>query len=302
LKAAKELSYMPDLLARGLVQKQTPIVGVVVLELANPFFTPIIEAIQVVARQKDYLMIVSQSERQPALEQSSLTRFHQIRVAGVLMTPASTQLEHLRRLKATNTPLVLVARHWDDCDYVAIDDRHGGQMVGEHLVRLGHHHVACVTVDEPHNSAVQARIQGFQIGLQAREDGGAQLQMILTKTQRLRDGMQAADTFLELPNRPSATFVTADRMAIGFIHRLRERGVQVPRDVAVVGYDDIRYSEFMEVPLTTVALPKYEMGQQAAQILFERIETDPVGARRRQVLLQPKLIVRESCGAHASGI
>jgi DNA-binding LacI/PurR family transcriptional regulator len=91
--------------------------------------------------------------------------------------------------------------------------------------------------------------------------------------------------------------VTADRLAIGFIHRLREHSICIPEDIAVVGYDDIRYSEFLEVPLTTVALPKYEMGQKATQILFELIESGETQAKKQQVLLEPKLIIRQSCGA-----
>jgi DNA-binding LacI/PurR family transcriptional regulator len=103
---------------------------------------------------------------------------------------------------------------------------------------------------------------------------------------------------LELPDRPTAVFVTADRLAVGFVHRLQERGLHVPGDVAVVGYDDIRYAEFLQVPLTTVALPKYEMGRQAAQVLFGRIENGGTGTGEwRGVLLEPRLIVRASCGA-----
>ncbi len=113
----------------------------------------------------------------------------------------------------------------------------------------------------------------------------------------MADGIRAADAFLDLPDRPTAVFLIADRLAIGFIHRLLERGLRVPDDVAVVGYDDIRYAEFLEVPLTTVAQPKWEMGNQATQILFERIESNESDDEHRQLLLEPELIVRASCRA-----
>jgi len=296
LEAAEELGYVPDLLARALVHKQSPMIGVVVLELANPFFVPIIDATQAVAQQKDHLVIINQSERKLDLEQASLYQLRQMRVAGVLVTPASTELEHLQRLEAGGTPVVVVARRWDDGDYVTVDDFAGGHMAGEHLIRLGHRRISCVAHDEPHNTAVQDRVQGFQHALREAGCPFSPQCTIHTETLRMADAIRAADSFLALSERPTAVFVTADRLAIGFVHQLRERGLRVPGDVAVVSYDDIRYAEFLEVPLTTIALPKHDMGQQAAQILFERIEAGDAGTARRQVLLEPKLIVRESCG------
>ena len=298
-QAAEELGYVPNLLARALVHKRSPIIGVVVLELINPFFTHILDAVQAVAREKGYMILVNQSERQPDTERASVHQFRQMRVAGVLITPATTDLEHLLFLEAEGTPVVVVARRRDDGDYVTVDDFAGGRIAGEHLIQLGHRRVGCVAHDEPHNVAVQDRVQGFQHAL--REAGCVFLPQctIHTESLRMADAIQAADAFLDLPERPTAVFVTADCLAIGFIHRLRERGMRVPDDVAVVAYDDIRYAEFLEVPLTTVALPKHEMGQQAAQILFERIEANEAHSEPRQIMLEPQLIVRASCGARS---
>ncbi len=298
-QAAEELGYVPNLLARALVHKRSPIIGVVVLELINPFFTHILDAVQAVAREKGYMILVNQSERQPDTERASVHQFRQMRVAGVLITPATTDLEHLLFLEAEGTPVVVVARRRDDGDYVTVDDFAGGRIAGEHLIQIGHRRVGCVAHDEPHNVAVQDRVQGFQHAL--REAGCVFLPQctIHTESLRMADAIQAADAFLDLPERPTAVFVTADCLAIGFIHRLRERGMRVPDDVAVVAYDDIRYAEFLEVPLTTVALPKHEMGQQAAQILFERIEANEAHSEPRQVMLEPQLIVRASCGGRS---
>lgn len=298
-QAAEELGYVPNLLARALVHKRSPIIGVVVLELINPFFTHILDAVQAVAREKGYMILVNQSERQPDTERASVHQFRQMRVAGVLITPATTDLEHLLFLEAEGTPVVVVARRRDGGDYVTVDDFAGGRIAGEHLIQIGHRRVGCVAHDEPHNVAVQDRVQGFQHAL--REAGCVFLPQctIHTESLRMADAIQAADAFLDLPERPTAVFVTADCLAIGFIHRLRERGMRVPDDVAVVAYDDIRYAEFLEVPLTTVALPKHEMGQQAAQILFERIEANEAHSEPRQVMLEPQLIVRASCGGRS---
>jgi LacI family transcriptional regulator len=301
LKVAEEMGYVPDLLARALVHKQSPIIGVVVLELVNPFFVHILDAVQAVTRQKDHMLLVSQSERQPDMERASVHQFRQMRVAGILITPATTEMGHLRLLEAEGTPVVVVARRWDDGDCVTVDDFAGGRIAGEHLVQLGHRKIGCVAHDELHNVAVQDRVQGFQHALREAGCVFSPQCTLHTKTLRMADAIQAADAFLDLPERPTAVFVTADRLAIGFVHRLREKGLRVPGDVAVVGYDDIRYAEFMEVPLTTVALPKYEMGQQAAQLLFELIEASDADNEPRRIMLEPQLIVRASCGAHSTG-
>jgi LacI family transcriptional regulator len=219
-------------------------------------------------------------------------------MAGVLVTPASTTLDHLQSLQADGIPVMVVARCWQDGDCVTVDDFAGGRIAGEHLLQLGHREIGCVSHAEPGNTAVQARVQGFRAAL---EEGGRPLlsgRMIHVERTRLANAEQAVDGFLSLPHRPTAAFVTADRLAIGFVHQLQARGLRVPEDVAVVGYDDIRYAEFLRVPLTTVALPTYDMGQRAAQILFERIENSGEDSREWQrVLLQPELIVRASCGA-----
>ncbi len=118
--------------------------------------------------------------------------------------------------------------------------------------------------------------------------------LLRTLGTRIEHGIEAADRLLGLPDRPRAVFVTTDRMAMGVIHRLLARGVRVPEDLAVVGYDDIAYAACAQVPLTTVAIPMRRLGEVAAEILFDRY--DRVGpAEPRQVLLPPELVVRASC-------
>ena len=302
LAAAAELGYIPNLLARGLVQKSSPLIGVMVLELANPFFVPIIDAVQAMAREHDHMVIISQSQRRLDIEQASLIQFRQIHVAGVLVTPASIDLSHLRSLHAEGTPVVVMTRCWPEGDYVTVNNFAGGHMVGEHLLGLRHNTIACVTHGHPTNSAVQARVQGFRAAL---EEGGCILSdqfTIHVASVQFEDAVQAADIFLSWSERPTAIFLTADHLAIGFIHRLREQGVRVPEDVAVIGYDDIRYAEFLEVPLTTVALPKYEIGRRAIELLFERLTAANRHDQPYQILLDPKLVVRQSCGARLADL
>lgn len=296
-EAARALGYAPDLLARGMVQKQMPIVGALVPDLANPFFVPIIDAVQSVAWDADYMLMVSQSEQSPEREMASLEQFRQIRVAGILITPSTSEFGHLGRLRSQGTHVVVIARRWADGDYVTVDDVEGGHLVGEHLIELGHRRLACVAHNLYHNTAVQDRVRGLQSVL---TDAGlitSSETTIACETADVACAAQAVDDLLALPVRPSAVFVTADLLAIGIVHCLLERGVRVPDDVAVVGYDDIQYSRFLEVPLTTVSLPKQAIGQHASQILLDRIRSDGPVELYHQVLLKPELVVRKSCGS-----
>lgn len=298
-EAAEELGYVPHLMARALVSKHTPMIGVMIIDLSNPFFAPIVDAVQEVAWQEGYMAVFNQSKYQLQLEETSIEQFRQMRMAGILIVSVLPDMKHLQRLRQEGMNVVALARRWDEGDYVAVDYFVGGQMAGQHLIRLGHRQIACVAHAEHFRGGLWSRIQGFRAALEDSEGPGfSEDWMIWTEAVGVAEGMRAADVVLALPQRPTAAFVTADHLAVGFVHRLRQQGVRVPEDVAVVSHDDIRYAEFMEVPLTTVALPKYEIGRQAAQILFERIkEGRPQAEDLRQILLKPELVVRTSCGS-----
>jgi LacI family transcriptional regulator len=299
LAAAEALGYTPHLMARALASKHNPMIGIVVIDLSNPFFAPVINAIQEAAQQAGYLTIISQSKSDRFLEETSLKQLHQMRVAGVLPMSIAPQLEHLDRLRAAGLPVVSVTRPWAEGDFVAADLFAGGYLAGEHLCRLGHQQIACVAAQpSPNHLPSWNKFQGFQAALQDYHVPFSAKQVIWTKKIEVAEGITAADQFLQLTPRPTAVFVTADHQAVGFLHRLRERGLRVPDDVAVVGHDDIRYAEFMEVPLTTISLPKHEIGYQATQILLKRIKNKAIPSSEfQQILLKPKLIVRSSCGS-----
>lgn len=294
--AANDLGYVPHLMARALVSQHNPMIGVVVIDLANPFFTPVIDAVQEVVQRAGYLTVINQSKFQPELEVASLDHFRQMRLAGVLPVSVSPDLQHLSRLRATGVPVVSLARRWDEGDYVAVDHFAGGYLAGCHLCRLGHRKLACVANSHA-SSASKEKLAGFRAALCEHHVMLAPEQILWSSEAQVTEGARCADELLALAKRPTAVFVTADHQAVGFLHRLRQRGVRVPEDIAIVGHDDISYAEFLEVPLTTIALPKYELGRRAAQILLERIQArDAIDEEFQQILLEPHLVVRASCG------
>lgn len=298
---AEELGYVPHLMARALASKHNPMIGTMVTSLSNPFFLPIIDAIQDVAQKAGYLTTISQSKADPELEVLSLAQLRQMRTAGVLTVSSLPELDHLESLRDAGVPVVLMTRRWPAGDYVAVDHFAGGYLAGKHLCELGHRKIACIAAKQSIYSAATDKIEGFRAALREHDVSFSSDWMIWLDEVGVAEARRAADVLLEQTDQPTAIFITADHQAVGMLHRLCERGVRVPDDMAVVGHDDILYAEFMEVPLTTVALPKYEIGRQATKILLERIQnSDSPQDELQQVLLEPTLIVRTSCGAKRS--
>lgn len=296
LAVATDLGYAPNLLARGLVQNRTATVGVVILELANPLFAPMVSAIETVAAKRGFLVVIGESGRNEEGECRYVERFQQLRIGGIIVTPVSPRVGHLAAARAGGTPVVVMARLWEDGDYVAADNVEGGRLVARHLIAKGHRRIGLIRSDEPDNTAVQCRVLGFREGL-----AGAGISLpdpwdFRTQRTLIEDGMDAADRILARSDRPTALFVTTDRKAMGVIHCLLERGVRIPEEITVIGYDDIPYAACAQVPLTTVAIPMRRMGELAAEILFDRL--DGVGpSEPSQVLLPPELVIRASSSA-----
>jgi DNA-binding LacI/PurR family transcriptional regulator len=193
-------------------------------------------------------------------------------------------------LRAVGIPVVVLARRWKQGDFVSVDNEEGGRLAARHLLSRGHRRVAIAFSDNPENTAVQDRVLGFRETLAA--DGVAIPNEWDLRTPRtsFEDGDVAAERLLACRKRPSAV---TDRMAMALISRLLERGVRVPEDIAVVGFDDMPYARYAQMPLTTVSIPIRHMGELAASILFEQL--DGRVNKRHQVLLQPSLVPRVSC-------
>jgi LacI family transcriptional regulator len=294
LAAAAELGYVPNLLARGLVQNRTATVGVVVLELSNPFFVPMLSAVESIAAKRDFLVVVGESRRDADKERRYVEQFQQLRIGGIIVTTASRQFDHLAAARAGGTPVVLMARRWEEGDYVTADHVEAGRLVARHLLSRDYRRIGLVWTHEPENTAIEERIQGLR---QVFAEAGVALPPrwdLRTPTTLLEDGMEAADRFLAMADRPRAVFVSTDRQAMGFVERVVSQGVRVPEDLAIVGYDDIPFAACARVPLTTVAIPMRRMGELAAELLFERMEGK--GPREsQQTLLAPELVIRASC-------
>jgi DNA-binding LacI/PurR family transcriptional regulator len=267
-RLAQEMGYSPNTLARSLVTRQTYTIGVVVTTIADPFVAEVVQGIEATAHDYNYTVILCSSGAQPEREIAAVEMLRSKRVDGVIVTSSrigALYLEHLERIGA---PIVLINNHNESSGRytftVTVDNRHGGYLATEHLVQLGHRRIAYVTAPADHSSDLD-RMAGYRQALIAAgiEPDPA---LIVTGNGRADGGERALQALIELGEPPSAVFCYNDMTAIGLMSAARQVGLSVPRDMAVVGFDDIPFASYFYPPLTTIAQPKVEMGRLAMKM------------------------------------
>jgi DNA-binding LacI/PurR family transcriptional regulator len=293
MKLAAQLNYAPNLLARNLTGATTNIIGCLILEFTNPFFVPMVRAIEDIAERRDYIIFLGESRRQLSIEKYLVERFRRIRAVGVIATPTMEGLQHLEILLREHVPVVIVGRNNPGFDSINVDNYKSGYLVGEYLAHLGHRKIGFVYSGDPINTPETARLEGFQAYLGPL---GIQVDYLFrVGNNRQAGGELGAALWMSNRNRPTAVFCSNDLLAMGFIHKLIEKGVRIPGDVSVVGHDDIPFAEMFKVALTTIAFPKYEMGSIAMDILINRIGKPEWDAPSKNIVLEPELVIRDSC-------
>jgi len=294
ISLAQELNYTPNLWAQNLVSASSRLIGCLVLELSNPFYIPVVRAIEAVCHQQNYLVFLGESQRRMELEELVIDRFRRIRAAGVIVTPLLITLEHLKALEAEGTAVVLLGRSAEGFSSVNVNNINSGLLVGEHFIQLGHKHIGYIHSGEPHNLPEQERLKGLNTALQ-----NAQLepsQSYIVGKNDLEGGECAAHQWMVEQKPPCAIFCSNDMLAMGFISILLKNGVHVPEEVAVVGHDDVPFAALFKVSLTTVAYPKDEVGKKAIEILLDRIEHVGNKQLMENIVLDTELVIRDSCG------
>ncbi|GAA1140472.1 LacI family DNA-binding transcriptional regulator [Nesterenkonia lutea] len=291
--AISELGYVRNDAARQLRQQQNLAVGMIVLDIGNPFFADVARGAENSLEELHRPLLLGNSSQNPRRELTQLQLFEEQRVAGILVTPAGDILDRLRQIKDRGIAVVIVDREAgaDEISSVSTDDVLGGQLATEHLLELGRRRIAVVGGPQ-HIRQVAHRFQGAQSAAAARED--AQVRLWDTGAMDARSGREATRRLLELPSgqRPDALFATNDLVALGALQELARAGVRVPEDIALIGYDDIAFTASATVPISSIRQPAEEMGTRAAQLLVTAID-DPEAGVDHQVFT-PSLIARES--------
>jgi LacI family transcriptional regulator len=298
--AIAELGYVPNRLARGLIRRKTGALGVIVPDVANPFFTLVVRGAEEVAWRAGYHVILCNTQGDLERERGYLEDMIAFQVEGLLIAPVGDRSRpHLRVLARNGVPFVLVDRSVSgfDADLVQGDSVAGARRLVEHLIGLGHRRIAMIT-ETVEVSTARDRLQGYRDAL-AR--AGVEFRPELVAEASAIDPGSAYDAtvrLLELPERPTAIFAVNNVVALGVAEAARARGVAIPGDLALVCFDDIDAASRIYPFLTVMAQPAETFGTIAIQLLLDRL-AGRVGERRRIVVLPPDFVVRESSGAPA---
>ncbi len=295
--AADRLGYVPDMMAKGLKRGTTTTIGVVVADFENPFLGPILSGIGQSVEERDYVSVVTDAhESHDGLERALESLLHR-RVSAIVTTAARLGDRHLlTRIAATGVPLVLAVRDLPDSDLPTVtqDDRQGGELAADHLIELGHRVLA--QLRGPGDIApFVARAEGFRrrIGVEGLVDATITEQARAITVAEGRRLMEA--TLAESGERPpTAVFAHADLLAVGAIQALGAAGLECPRDVSVIGYDDLPLADCLAPPLSTIRLPGAEIGRLAGELAIASVERRVEGP---QVTRLPATLVRRGSTA-----
>jgi DNA-binding LacI/PurR family transcriptional regulator len=291
LQCAEELGYRPNMLARSLAQGKTDTLGFILPTIANPFYPEIAEAIERTAGQHGYQMLLCNTYYDFQQGRQHLERLVSRWVDGIIVMGSSMDITDIVAQFQRGLPTVLC--DWQENEspvgipQVSVDFRRAGALAAEHLLALGHRHIAII-VSEPQQTL---RLEGFRAVLQA---AGLPLanEMIRQGHSTLESGYAAAKEFLAAPTHPTAIFATTDWMALGAMEAILDAGLRVPQDISIVGLDDIVVSAHIRPPLTTVAVPKFQLAKEATELLLGLINEEPLYPLAR--VIEPSLIVRQS--------
>lgn len=291
------LGYVRSESARQLRAGRSRIMGLLVLDMGNPFFVDLARGAERAARDAGLGVMVCNSAQDPGEETHYLSLFAEQRVRGVLLTPADATGRTIEEFRRHRIPFVLVDRvsqGTTECS-VSVDDVLGGALAVRHLTDAGHRSVAYVS-GPPGLNQVKDRRDGALAALAEAGLPAGALREIPTQRLDVAAGRDAGARLLGLADRPTAVFCVNDLLALGVLQAMYAAGVSVPEDVAIVGYDDIEFAAAAAVPLTSVRQPAVTMGAMAAELLLEETEQEEGGPphEHRRVVLRPELVVRRS--------
>jgi LacI family transcriptional regulator len=298
LRVADQMGYEPNIAARSLRTDRTDTIGIIVDDLLSPFTPPIVRGIQDYLNQNGLLSLIVNSDWDPDQEQTAIRTLLSRPVDGIIFVEYS----HLTKsdvLEQSKKPHVFVHRLFGSPikNSVAPDDYYGAGLATEHLIKLGHRRIGYINGPENWHTC-RARLAGYRDMLD-RHQIPFDADLVQPGDWESESGYAGAKNLIKLAERPTAIFAANDLMALGAIYAAQDAGLNVPKDMAVVGYDNRNFTKSLRPRITTVSMPVIEMGGVAAELLLKQIAE----GRKEQdeIKVRGQLIIRETCGTPESG-
>lgn len=295
--AALEMGYQPSAAARSLKTNRSNVIGVILNNIADPFFSEIVFGIEACAQEAGYSLFIAASQHDHSREKKIVQAMMEHRTEGVIICSSSFSSEQGKQLLTYGFPIVVVNHQAAENFHYSIyhDDYDGSRQITRHLIDLGHRHIAYLGNSESGRTTLE-RLSGYKDEML---DAGLDIQKQLIHNQPggdSRNGYKSVKSFLELSPRPTAIICFNDLMAIGVIKGLADAGLHVPEDISVTGFDNISMSAYSTPALTTIDQPKRSIGEEACQLLFDLIRRSRSGEtfEPKEKILKGKLLVRQS--------
>lgn len=290
LEAAERMGYQPNDLARGLVNRISKTVGVIIPDINNPFFGEIVAGIIDASNENEYNIFLCVSGWNPALEKEYFNTLLKKRVDGIILKSAGKNEDY----DNVKSPLMIIERYSKYCEFdsVEVDNELGGYLAVNHLLNCGYENLAFILGKEDF-FASQRRLKGAR---KALEDRGLTWNedMVIEGSFSIEGGRQAAKQLFERGNPIDAVFGMNDLIGMGVLQYCNESDISVPDQVGVIGYDNISYAGLPQIRLTTIHQPKYELGKMLFETLLDEIKNKDTAKPTKKIILNPELKIRKT--------
>lgn len=296
-KAVKDLKYQPNKVARRLRAKEgdRKLLGLLIPDIQNPFYVDVIRGVEELVFLNDYAVYICNFTQDYNKEKSYLKNLKSEAIDGLIVAPYHEEDKMVTAMVRQGFPIVCVDRGLSEVevDLVVVDNDAGAYKAVKHLIDLGHRRIGYVggLYSIPTS---RKRKDGYVAALR---DAGIPVENALVKfgDSKHESGKRLVEEFLDMASPPTALFTGNNVITLGALETIHSRGLNIPDDIAIVGFDDMYWSNSLNPPLTAVSQPGYEIGRQAAKMLFDRL--DEPSQEPRKIILNTKLMVRQSCGA-----
>lgn len=288
-KTMEELNYTPNSIAQQLRGQKTNLIGVIISRVTNPFFAYLVNAIEKVATENGYQIVILQTKEDSNLERKFLNMLNTKQIDGLIMTNTESNYKELKKYLDTNQ-LVVCNRyiHDDEMPVIRIDEKKATFEAVDYLIKKGYKRIGYLTGDRIYNH--DFRFQGYKEALE-KNNISVDMDLIFLNVLSTQQGLDWIENFHNLKKKPDAIFTNSDELGISIIAYARERGIKIPEELAVVGFDDQLMSAFISPSLTTIHQPIEEMGRYAAELLFSKLLNQKPP---KKIELKTHLVIRES--------
>ncbi len=300
-QVAENLNYQPNHLASALRSGKSKLVGVIVPRTNSNFFSATIHNIEEVLNKEGYNIIITQSNESYKKECDNIDTLLFTQVDGIIASMANetVKLDHYEKIKAAGIPLITFDRGENDLnvDYIGINDYDSSHTIVDHLVEQGCKRIAHIG-GYKHTRIFNNRIRGYSDAI-IKHNLPLDNELIIESSLTTEDGRQKMLQLLKLKNRPDAVYVAGDYAALGALQVLKEQNIDIPNDIALVGFGDEPFASMVTPSITSVNQHSYKIGRIAAETFLEYSKKDVVEQRLNKVILNSKLIIRDSSNKKA---